>query len=91
MAVDPARFKDIVAAVLAERERQEQKWGEQNHDPFTYLTILCEEVGECSNAALETRFGNANIDDLRTELIQVAAVAMAIVECLDRNKWHWPS
>ena len=26
--------------VLAERERQDAKWGEQNHDPFTWLTIL---------------------------------------------------
>ncbi len=76
--------------VLAERERQEEKWGEQNHDPFTYLAILTEEVGELSEAALHSRFGGPEADNIRAEAVQVAAVALAIVECLDRGKWRWP-
>jgi len=50
--------------------------------------ILGEEVGEANKAALETHFkyeGN-NPDDYRKELIQIAAVAIAAVECYDRNK-----
>ncbi len=39
--------------VLDERNRQDQLWGEQNHDPFTYLAILGEEVGEANKAALD--------------------------------------
>jgi NTP pyrophosphatase (non-canonical NTP hydrolase) len=88
--------KDITAAqgrilddVLAERDRQEAKWGEQNHDPFTYLTILMEELGELAEAALHARFGGPAADGLRNEAIQTAAVAVAIVECLDRGKWSW--
>ena len=75
--------------VLQERLRQDKKWGEQNHAPFVWLGILMEEVGELSQALLQTAFGGdkggeQNIDD---ELVQVAAVALAMVECCHRNKW----
>lgn len=76
-------------AVLAERARQDARWGEQNHDPFTYLTILVEEVGEFAQAALHRQFGGPKADEMHEEAVQVAAVALAIVECLDRNKWSW--
>lgn len=77
-------------AILAERHRQEVKWGEQNHDPITYLAILTEEVGEFAEAALHTRFGGDKSGGLREEAIHTAAVALAIVECLDRGQWEWP-
>ena len=66
--------------VLTERERQDEKWGEQNHDEFKWLAILGEEVGEVNKAALESK-----PDEYRAELIQVAAVAMAMIECHDRQ------
>lgn len=82
--------------VLAERKRQDAKWGEQNHDPFLYLTILGEEYGETCQAALNARFSDKDIAiysdkmrKLREEAVQTAAVALAIVECLDRDKWRW--
>lgn len=83
-------------AVLYERERQDEKWGEQNHDPFLYLTILGEEYGEMCKAALEARFAKPDknkemlLAHLREEAVQTAAVALAIVECLDRDQWGWP-
>lgn len=77
-------------SVLAERVHQDRKWGEQNHDPFAYLTILTEEVGEMAQAALHARFGGPAAEKLREEAVQAAAVALAIVECLDRGKWKWP-
>ena len=70
-----------------ERNRQEDKWGEQNHDPLTYLVVLMEEVGELSQAALHLRFGGPAADGLRKEAVQTAAVALAIIEALDRKKW----
>jgi NTP pyrophosphatase (non-canonical NTP hydrolase) len=76
--------------VLRERGRQDEKWGEQNLDPFTYLAVLTEEVGELAEAALHTRFGGPKASGLRTEAVHVAAVALAIIECLDRGTWHWP-
>jgi NTP pyrophosphatase (non-canonical NTP hydrolase) len=78
--------------VLEERKHQEEKWGEQNHNPYTYLAILQEEVGEYAQACLQTQFGgkHGGLDHMREEAVQVAAVALAIVECLDRHKWSWP-
>lgn len=79
--------------VLHERFRQDQKWGEQNHDPFLYGTVLLEEMGEFAQASLQTRFGGekGGAENMRKEAVQVAAVALAIVECLDRKKWEWPN
>lgn len=72
--------------VKHERLRQDEVWGEQNHDDFTYLAILGEEVGEACQAALHDRFGGEAAGTLREELIQVAAVAVAMVECIDRRE-----
>jgi NTP pyrophosphatase (non-canonical NTP hydrolase) len=87
------RYLETRAAhdVAEERVRQDQKWGEQNHDPLTYLNILMEEVGEASQAAIQTRFGGdrGGLEHLREEAVHTAAVALAIVECLDRGKWKW--
>ena len=81
---------DALSEVNDERNRQEEKWGTQNHDPFTYLAILGEEVGEACQAALKTRYeGGKTLADYRTELVQVAAVAVAMIECLDRGEWCW--
>ena len=51
------------------------------HGDLSYTDILLEEVME---AIEEARAGK--IENLRTELIQVAAVALSMVECIDRNK-----
>lgn len=87
----------VVAEVLAERERQEAKWGVQDHDPIVFSAILSEECGELAQAALNARFSGDGLealsrsclDDVRTEAIQVAAVAVQIVEALDRGAWRW--
>jgi len=78
--------------VQIERDRQDDKWGEQNHDPLTWGAILTEEVGELAQAVLQTRFGGAlgGTVNIRREAVQVAAVAQAIVECIDRGMWRWP-
>lgn len=92
LASSPALY-----AVIEERLRQDKKWGIQNHDPFLYLTILGEEYGETCKAALEARFGKDPETEaerylhLREEAVQTAAVALAIVECLDRGAWNWGS
>ena len=70
----------ISLEVIKERRRQDEKWGEQNHGPFKWLAILGEEVGEANKAALEDDSAG-----YRNELIQVAAVAMAMVGCHDRQ------
>lgn len=74
-----------VGDVLNERERQNQKWGEQNHDDGWWTAILAEEVGEAAQAALHGRFGGRAAGTLRDELVQVAAVAVQWIECIDRR------
>ena len=80
-----------INAVEQERVRQEQKWGEQNHNPDLYLVVLMEEIGEFAQASLQTRFGGSHggQENMRIEAVHVAAVALAIVECLYRDKWSW--
>jgi len=69
----------VLTEVMHERDRQHDKWGEQNHSRLLWLAILVEEVGEVAKASLE-----ANPEQCRRELIQVAAVAVAAIESFDR-------
>jgi hypothetical protein len=95
-----ANAKNAIRDVLAERRRQDAKWGEQNHDPQTYLSILVEEVGELAREANDLRWlvgrdaqevcYDVHSARLYIEAVQTAAVALAIVECLLRSKWRWP-
>ena len=74
--------------IRAERIRQDRKWGEQNHDPVYWLGIVGEEYGELCKAVIE-RDGVAPKERyfrMRKELIHVAAVAVAALECLTRNQ-----
>lgn len=86
---DNTAFRRVMFDVLIERQNQDKKWGVQNHGPFIWLGILGEEFGEVCEAALEHKFGGyRNVDKLRAEAIQVAAVAVALVQCIDRSLGH---
>ena len=87
----PNSMRRVLLQIVKEREQQDHKWGEQNHDDMMWATILGEEFGEACQAALEARFQSIKWDRdqakgcLRDELLQVAAVAVAWVECMDRQ------
>lgn len=72
--------------VQNERDRQDAKWGNQRHDFRIWATILSEENGEVSKAALEYYFENAGIEEMEEELIQCAAVCKAIWEHIQEVK-----
>jgi hypothetical protein len=102
--------------VVAERNAQDTRWGEQNHPDHhvnvnlglqnasevyeipseSRAKLLCEKrryVGTMSWADILTEEFvealNADTEEsLRAELIQVAAVAQAWVECIDRRNDH---
>lgn len=77
---------EILEAVRQERVRQDKKWGPQHHMPEFWMCVLGEEVGEAAKALLEAEpEGNLGWDAFREELIQVAAVAVAIVEDLENG------
>ncbi len=90
--LDTSNQIPVIAELLDERARQDAKWGIQDHHPFEWLAILGEEKGEADKAALETHFGNGDDEysAYRHELIQVASVAIAAIECLDRKNRHYP-
>ena len=75
----------VLAAIRTERARQDEKWGVQNHHPMEWLVVLMEEVGEAAQAAVEMNWRDASPENYREELIQVAAVCVNAIECLDRN------
>ena len=104
--IDPRNYPDetirAVREVLDERKRQDGLWGEQNHGPFTWTAILIEEVGEFCKDALGLRFDKLpggepdpgrirHLAAMRKEAVQVAALALAIVECIDRERWANPA
>jgi hypothetical protein len=71
--------RSIVYKIMRERERQNDKWGPPESRPGApWLAILGEEYGEVCRASL----GNPDAGDLKKELIQVAAVAIAWIEAL---------
>lgn len=84
-------MESIFEEIKRERKAQDAKWGEQDHKPIEWVAILTEEVGEVSKEALENHFKECyrDVDQLanyRKELVQVAAVAVAMIESLHRNR-----
>ena len=73
--------KEIIDLIMSERDRQDVKWGEQNHNIYKWLAILGEEVGEVNKAVLENKY-----DEVIDELIQIGAVTVAMIESLERNR-----
>jgi hypothetical protein len=71
---------NAIQMVIDERKRQDAKWGEQNHDAGTWALIILEELGEWAKEELEKKFGNNKSENDLTELTQVAAVAVAMIE-----------
>lgn len=86
-------MNEIFEEIEQERFEQDVKWGEQNHKPIEWCAILGEEVGEVNKEALEHHFKveGSNLSRYREELIQVAAVAVAMIESLDRNNENEPT
>lgn len=83
--------------IQAERDRQDIKWGPQNHSQIIWLGILAEEFGELAKEVNELHFrptdhiqapGCFVVEQkkiLEAELIQTAAVCVAMLESLWRN------
>lgn len=98
-ATAQSRCETAIMLVLHERCRQDIKWGEQNHPPERWVGILGEEFGEYCEAVNESVFNNGPAarakgghNNMMRELSHVAAVAVAAMECLlrDKEKAHDP-
>lgn len=71
--------------VMLERNRQRDKWGNQNHvTPHQWLAIIAEELGEVAKEVAEVRVNETGLSsNYRTELVQLAACAVAALEAYD--------
>lgn len=82
---DHPEIERVLADIGAERIRQLELWGVQRVSWVEWISILAEEFGEASVEAnhLNWQHPKASLANLRTELVQTAAVAAAIVEHID--------
>ena len=71
----------VLNLVKHERNQQDYKWGHPlDRKDAPWLPILGEEYGEVCRACL----GNDDAGNLRDELVQVAAVAIAWLEAMGK-------
>lgn len=72
-----------------ERHRQQQEHTDGPHHIVYWLALLSEEVGELAHAVLDGQKveteedGDLVLEAIRTELVQIAALAVAALEDLD--------
>lgn len=89
----------VAGLVIEERARQLAKWGDQSNRSWgDWSMILGEEYGELCEAMYETAIKTEHskpelggLDAIRREAVQVAAVAMAIVEATLIRKSEVPA
>lgn len=84
--------KKWLVKVRLERINQYGKWGPQRHSFLGWLAILGEEFGETSKQVVEIELGHPTpeenkelITGLKDELVQVAAVAIAMAQAIENE------
>ena len=79
----------MIARVSAERNGQIARWGSDDGKPDeVFALILTEEVGEAARATPRSGLGSWLVSDLEAlhgEVVQVAAVAVAWLEEINRR------
>ena len=72
---------EVLAEVARERHRQDQKWGgpthDDQHDPSDWLEYIHNKKEKAHGAETDAEY--------RKRMIQIAALAVAAVESLDRQ------
>lgn len=95
MTADTARRESVLGDVDEERDRQVALFGVQNHHPAYWLAILGKQVGQLGEAVVQREWASKGDlgspwhhaqNKIRDEAIQVAAVAVALAECIDRGE-----
>ena len=73
-----------IKEVIAERERQDDKWGGAEHDDQHSTADFCRYIKNYT-AWADQMADMGSPDKARRRLIQVAAMAVAAVESIDRK------
>ncbi len=81
------RFEKIGQDIAAEIMRQDQKFGaDRSAHPLVWQSILLEEIGEAAQEINDADFSHEQLSgNYRTELVQVAAVAIQAILNYDRE------
>ena len=74
----------VIVDIINERARQDSKWGGQpsddKHTPEKWVSLICDYAGWSRVLS-----GMGNYDKYRKRMVQVAALAVAAVQSLDRH------
>lgn len=73
---------------IAERQRQDEKWGGAAHDDEHSVAQWVELIQDYAGWA-RVMGGMHSYDKARRRLVQVAALALAAAESLDRTYFGW--
>jgi hypothetical protein len=70
----------LMSMVIKESEKQIEKWGIQDHDPFAWLAFATEELGEVSKAISEWKYRGGSSGDIVKEAVQTSTLCLKILE-----------
>lgn len=79
------RISQALLDVAAERQRQDLKWGGPDHDDMHSTADFVQLIRDYAGWA-RTMAGMGSVEKTRRRLVQVAALAVAAVESLDRTQ-----
>jgi NTP pyrophosphatase (non-canonical NTP hydrolase) len=74
--MDPVLLHKTFERVAAEIRRADEKHGDFPEDLLLRVCIVAEEMGEVQKAVVDYKLAGAPIEDVDTEMVQLAAMAI---------------
>lgn len=81
-----ARTDDVADMIHREHKRATEKFCAWPDDPIHAATIVAEEAGELSRAALEYVYESGNMNDMEKEAVQTAVTAIRFLLSIGKYK-----
>lgn len=78
--------QEIISMVIAELKRAEKKFPKWPDNLIECAAIVGEESGELIRASLQYKYQNGNIESMREEAVQVAAMGIRFLKNLRQEK-----
>jgi len=88
-SVNISRLSDVYKEIIAEVECATKKFPSWPNDPLHALAVLGEEYGELNKAMLQLTYEphKTNLDEVRIEAIQTAAMAIRLAMSLNHYEY----
>jgi hypothetical protein len=89
MSIESKRRHNILMEITAERNYQDQKWGHEVDDLKNTPWMWTAYITQYASKWMIGRFiplGTDNIDTFRAMMVKVAAIAIAAIESVDRQR-----